>query len=315
MKWTDGTTFPTQNLPEYRAGSAGRCALTGDRVRPMVCASLAVGGITPDGQLLDQAPDSVRAAELTVELAGSVEILADETWPAKEHGKRIVCITGTDGAGKSTQIAALTTAFDSRGYSVAHVSVWDAFNAGGVRDRLPFASRESVYRYLKMLTPSSRAHFLFHALQCAIDLAMATDANIVLLDGHWYKYYAMEVAHGGDPVFLRALTSGFLEPDVTFHLEVAPDLARRRKDRCSDYESGYGNDREFVAFQHRSQAALRELATEFGWCGIDGTMPAEAITELILQLLAEEASVRGPGQWWLSQGTTTTIASAGTKYP
>src|SRR5262249_29002208 len=101
-----------------------------DRVRPMGCTRLAVGAITPDGQLLDQGIDSVRAAELTVELAGSVEILDDETSPAKEHGKRIVCITGTDGAGKSTQIAALTTAFDSRGYSVAHVSVWDAFNAG-----------------------------------------------------------------------------------------------------------------------------------------------------------------------------------------
>ena len=63
---------------------------------------------------------------------------------------------------------------------------------------------------------------------------------------------------------------------------MAPDLALRRKDRRSDYESGYGDDREFVAFQRRSQAALRELATEFGWQGIDATVPAEAITELIL---------------------------------
>ncbi len=253
-----------------------------DRVRPTVCAGLGVAGIAPDGQLLDHGPDSVRDTEQTVKL----EPLDDETSRAKEHGKRIVCITGTDGSGKSTQIAALTAAFDARGYSVAHVSIWDAFNAGGVRDRLPFASREAVYRYLKVSTPSSRAYFLFHALQSAIDSAVATDADIVLLDGYWYKYYAMEVAHGGDPVLLRALASGFLEPDATFYLEVAPDLALRRKDRRSDYESGYGDDREFVAFQRRSQAALRELATEFGWCGIDATMPPEAITELILQLLA-----------------------------
>ena len=284
----DGRTGIVQRLSPHARWEEPTNPSLHDRVRPMVCGRLGVAGIAPDGQLLDHGLDSVCTAELTVELAGSVEIFDDETSPAEEHGKRIVCITGTDGAGKSTQIAALKTAFDSRGYSVAHVSVWDAFNAGGLRDRLPFASRESVYRYLKVLTPSSRAHFLFHALQCAIDLAVATDADVVLLDGHWYKYYAMEVAHGGDPVFLRALTSGFLEPDATFHLEVAPDLALRRKDRCSDYECGYGNDRDFVAFQRRSQTALRELATEFGWRRIDATMPAEAITELILQLLAEE---------------------------
>jgi hypothetical protein len=62
-----------------------------------------------------------------------------------------------------------------------------------------------------------------------------------------------------------------------------------------------------VAFQARSQAALRELAT--------GTMSAEATTEPILQLLAEEASVHRPGRWRLSQGATTTIALAGTNYP
>ena len=81
------------------------------RVRPTVCAGLGVAGIAPDGQLLDHGPDSVRDTEQTVKL----EPLDDETSRAKEHGKRIVCITGTDGSGKSTQIAALTAALTPGG--------------------------------------------------------------------------------------------------------------------------------------------------------------------------------------------------------
>jgi phosphohistidine swiveling domain-containing protein/thymidylate kinase len=222
--------------------------------------------------------------------AGSVEILDVGVPVMAEHGKRIVCVTGADGSGKSTQIAALAAAFESRGRAVACVTIWDAFDDAAVRDRLPFADREAVYRYLEVLTPSSRAHFLFHALQLAIDLAVARDADILLLDGHWYKYYATEVAHGGNPVTLRALTSGFPEPDWTFHLVVTPDEALQRKGSRSDYESGYGDDREFVSFQHRTQAVLGELGTELGWSAIDATMPPADVTRLIVQTIAEEGS-------------------------
>jgi thymidylate kinase len=170
------------------------------------------------------------------------------------------------------------------------VTIWDAFDDAVIRDRLPFASREAVYRYLEVLTPSSRAHFLFHALALAIDLAASRGADILLLDGHWYKYYATEVAHGGDPVTLRALTSGFPEPDWIFHLEVAPDEALQRKEIRSDYESGYGDDREFVSFQDRAQAALSELATELGWIAIDATMPPDDVTQFIVHTIVQEGS-------------------------
>jgi phosphohistidine swiveling domain-containing protein/thymidylate kinase len=224
---------------------------------------------------------------------GSVEILDDPDNRApvmEDHGKRIVCVTGTDGSGKSTQIAALAAAFECRGRTIARVTIWDAFDDAVIRDRLPFASREAVYRYLEVLTPSSRAHFLFHALALAIDLAASRGADILLLDGHWYKYYATEVAHGGDPVTLRALTSGFPEPDWIFHLEVAPDEALQRKEIRSDYESGYGDDREFVSFQDRAQAALSELATELGWIAIDATMPPDDVTQFIVHTIVQEGS-------------------------
>ena len=53
---------------------------------------------------------------------------------------------------------------------------------------------------------------------------------------------------------------------------------------------GYGDDREFVSFQHRTQAVLGELGTELGWSAIDATMPPDDVTRLIVQTIAEEGS-------------------------
>lgn len=202
--------------------------------------------------------------------------------------KRLLCIAGADGSGKTTQIARLASAFETQGHSVAAVTIWDAFLDPAVSAKLPFANPEEVYAYLKVLAPTARAHFLFHAMHLALDLAATRGADTVLVNAYWYKYYATEVAHGGDPQVLRSLAAGFPTPDRVFHLTVRPDEALARKQLRSDYESGYGDDQEFLSFQERSHAALDALSSEFDWVRIDGTAPVAEITATVLEQLQRD---------------------------
>ncbi|MCP9619081.1 aminotransferase class III-fold pyridoxal phosphate-dependent enzyme [Nocardia otitidiscaviarum] len=199
--------------------------------------------------------------------------------------KRMICIAGGDGSGKTTQVARLASVFESQGQTVAAVTIWDAFLDPAVSAKLPFDRPDAIYGYLKVLTPLSRTHFLYHAMQLALDLAARRGPDVVLMNSYWYKYFATEVAHGGDPAVLRALASGFPEPDLTFHLRISPRDALARKRKRSDYESGYGDEHEFLEFQQRSHDALAGLSAELGWTELDGTAPAGDITTTILEQL------------------------------
>ncbi|MFI7664911.1 aminotransferase class III-fold pyridoxal phosphate-dependent enzyme [Nocardia sp. NPDC049526] len=202
--------------------------------------------------------------------------------------KRLICIAGADGSGKTTQVARIAAEFEAQGQSVAAVTIWDAFLDPKVSSKLPWRSPAEIYGYLKLLSPLSRAHFLFHAMQLSFDLAAERGPDILLANAYWYKYFATEVAHGGDPAVLRKLASGFPEPDRTFYLAVSPQDALGRKQLRSDYESGYGDEETFLAFQRRSHDALEALSEEFGWIRLDGTDTPADITKAVLAQLRED---------------------------
>ncbi|MFR9751484.1 aminotransferase class III-fold pyridoxal phosphate-dependent enzyme [Nocardia sp. 004] len=202
--------------------------------------------------------------------------------------KRLICIAGGDGSGKTTQVARIAAEFEAQGHSVAAVTIWDAFLDPKVSSKLPWSSPAEIYSYLQLLTPLSRAHFLFHAMQLSLDLAAERGADIMLANAYWYKYYATEVAHGGDPAVLRSLTAGFPEPDRTFYLAVSPKDALGRKQLRSDYESGYGDEESFLTFQERSHEALDALSEELGWIRLDGTAAPAEITRSVLAQLSED---------------------------
>ncbi|WP_169811347.1 aminotransferase class III-fold pyridoxal phosphate-dependent enzyme [Nocardia anaemiae] len=202
--------------------------------------------------------------------------------------KRLICIAGADGSGKTTQVARIAAEFEAQGQSVAAVTIWDAFLDPKVSSKLPWRSPAEIYGYLKLLSPLSRAHFLFHAMQLSFDLAAERGPDILLANAYWYKYFATEVAHGGDPVVLRKLAAGFPEPDRTFYLAVSPQDALGRKQLRSDYESGYGDEETFLAFQRRSHDALEALSEEFGWIRLDGTDTPADITKAVLAQLRED---------------------------
>jgi thymidylate kinase len=201
----------------------------------------------------------------------------------------IVCVTGPDGSGKSTQVDALAERLRRDGRSVARSTIWDAMLDPAFAGRALFERPAQADAYLELLDSTSRMYFLCHALQESLVRARARAADVVLLNAYWYKYYAVEVAHGGDVSALRTICSALPEPDVTFYLRVPPSRAASRKERFTGYETGFPAVRTAAAFEAFQVVAARELAVlagERGWIGVPGEEPAAAITDRLLTHLA-----------------------------
>ncbi len=203
---------------------------------------------------------------------------------------KLVCVTGPDGSGKTTQIAKLAERIERRGKrKAAAVTIWDLLLDPSVKSKVPFRNPAEVDAYLEVLHSTSRAMFLFHCFYQALELAKRRGPDVCLLNAYWYKYYATEVAHGGDPRTLRRLAEVFPEPDLTFYLKVDPEEAFRRKARLSGYECGFPKERTqgaFVEFQIRAYRALDGLSQ--GWVPLNGGESIDALTDQILARMDRE---------------------------
>jgi thymidylate kinase len=195
-------------------------------------------------------------------------------------------VTGPDGSGKTTQIARIGEALSKRGKKkIVAMTIWDMLLDPSTRGRVAFKSPVELDSFLEILTPMARMLFLSHCLYTALDLAVKRKPDIILANGYWYKYWATEVAHGGDAEAMLDLMKVFPEPVLTFCLDISVDEAFTRKAKLSGYETGFGAERTletFAAFQARARPSLERLAQEKQWIRLDGKEPASALSEAIL---------------------------------
>lgn len=205
---------------------------------------------------------------------------------------KLIVVTGPDGSGKTTQITRLAELLERGGkHRAAAVTIWDLLLDPSCRGTLLFEEPAHVDRYLAILHPTSRALFLYSCFHEALVLARRRQADVLLVNAYWYKYYATEVAHGGDRALLRDLARFFPEPDLTFYLKVPPEEAFARKAELSGYESGFARERTreaFVAFQRTAHAELDRLADELRWLPLDGRAPAAELSRLLAERIDRE---------------------------
>lgn len=205
---------------------------------------------------------------------------------------KLVCVTGPDGAGKTTQIARIAEWLARDGTRrIAAVTIWDLLLDPSCRAKLLFEEPAQVDRYLSLLHPTSRALFLYHCFHEALVLARKRDADILLVNAYWYKYYATEIAHGGDRVVLRELARVFPTPALTFYLQVTPEDAFERKAQLSGYETGFAKERTkdaFVRFQRVAHGVLDHLADELRWVPLDGCAPVAELTRTVAERIGQE---------------------------
>lgn len=200
-----------------------------------------------------------------------------------------VCITGTDGAGKSSLIESLledATVFE--GKKVKEVSIWDLFHLPKEQQYLSIASKQAVDLYLKSLAPQSRTFFLLHCMAQALEIARRESVDIGLINAYWYKYLATEIAYDGNIDYRMSLVASFPTPAYVFSLNISVETASQRKTHYSAFESGFPSMVDiasFANFQYKVQAAYQQIISTVEHITLDGERPLLSLKKEVLKHL------------------------------
>jgi dTMP kinase len=205
---------------------------------------------------------------------------------------RLIVVEGTDGVGRSTQIALLQEWLEGRGFAVA--------STGMRRSEL---ARRGIDRAKQGHTLSDPVLFLLYAT----DLADRLEAQIVpalragmvvLTDRYIYSMIARAQVRGADPKWVRQVLGFALVPDAIFYLQAdLPHLVPRvlaEQGRFDYWESGTdlfkGRNlfKNYVRYQTRLLMQFDAIAQEFNFHRIDAN---RSIKEVYNELRREVAGV------------------------
>jgi dTMP kinase len=194
---------------------------------------------------------------------------------SKPFPGRLVVLEGTDGVGRSTQIALLREWVESKGYAASVTGLKRSKLAGkGIKKAMRghtlgllttnlFYATDMVDRLEKIIVPALRAGF------------------VVLTDRYIYSIVARAVVRGVDPAWIRDVFGFALVPDVVFylHADLSHLIPRVLNARGFDFwESGLdflsNRDRyeAFVEYQTRLLAQFDAMAHEFDFHRIDASI-------------------------------------------
>jgi dTMP kinase len=200
---------------------------------------------------------------------------------------RLIVLEGTDGVGRSTQIALLREWVESKGYAVQSTGLKrSALAGGGIKEAMRghtlgnlttnlYYATDMVDRLEKIILPALRAGF------------------VVLTDRYIYSIVARALVRGVDPTWIRDVFGFALVPDAVFYLHAdLPHLIPRVLNaRGFDYwESGMDHlsNRDyyeaFVEYQSRLLAQFEALVEEYDFRRIDAT---RSIREVFQSLTTE----------------------------
>ncbi len=213
---------------------------------------------------------------------------------------QLFIVEGTDGSGKSTQLALLHQWLKAEGYPV-FFSEWNSSPL--VKDTTRRAKKRRLF------TPATFS--LLHAT----DFADRTERDIipplkagaiVLADRYIYTAFARDVARGCDREWVREIYRFAVRPTVAFFfrapLDVAIDRIVSGRPELKYYEAGmdmlWDDDPEesFKIFQGKILEEYDRMVTEFNLTVIDATRSIERqqreMRSIVSQHLKEKAGSR-----------------------
>jgi len=212
---------------------------------------------------------------------------------------KLFVVEGTDGSGKSTQLALLYQWLKAEGHPV-FFSEWNSSPL--VKDTTRRAKKR------RLLTPATFS--LLHATDFADrtehDIIPPLKAGaIVLADRYIYTAFARDVTRGCDRSWVREIYRFAVKPTVAFFfrapLDVAIDRIVSGRPELKYYEAGldmeWTDDPEasFKIFQGKILEEYDRMVGEFGLTVINATRSIEAqqreVRKIVRQHLAEESFV------------------------
>ncbi|MBI5367794.1 MAG: dTMP kinase, partial [Planctomycetes bacterium] len=194
----------------------------------------------------------------------------------------LIAIEGTDGVGRSTQVARLKEWLQIEGYGVVETG-WtrstlmaksiDMAKAGNMLNPLTFSllyATDFADRLENQIIPALRAGF------------------IVLADRYIYTAFARDLVRKADPVWVRQLFGFALVPDLVCYLRIGvEDLVRRvlESGGMNYWESGmdlHFGDELYDCFRKYQTLMLKEfdkMTDEYGFRVVDAAKPVDRIQE------------------------------------
>jgi len=188
--------------------------------------------------------------------------------PLKADRGLLVAFEGLDQSGKQTQAELLLDRLTSQGRGVQLLSFPDYQTVIGAEiGRALRGEREYTADVMQLLYVANRYEFKADILR---DKERGT---IVVCDRYLASSVAYGEAHGLDGRWLTEIQKYLPQPDITFLLDIAPEVSARRKTADRDK---YERDLSLLA---RVRDSYLQQATQPGWVRLDASRTPERIAE------------------------------------
>lgn len=246
-------------------------------------------------------PPAAAAAEAPAPPRPAVLDIAGERQPLTKLRKKelqgsLFVIEGTDGSGRSTQIAMLSEWLESQGYAVQTIGLRrshllakdiDKVMAQNIVGRLTLALLYAADFYdqlTNVMIPSLRAGY------------------VVLADRYIYTLIARADVRGIRHSYLNDIYSLALRPDLTFWINIRPETAFEREFRKSHavgyWESGrdlYLSDdlyKSFIRYQTMMNSHFKRFSRQESFIEIDGETTVRTVNAQIRKRIARHLGIK-----------------------
>lgn len=208
----------------------------------------------------------------------------------------LIVIEGTDGSGRSTQIALLTEWLESEGFAVQTMGLRrSSLIAKDIDDLL---AKNAVTRTTLALMYATD---FFDQLENRILPALRSGV-VVLADRYLYTLVARAAVRGINRDYLLGIYELALRPDLTFWLNVRPEVAFEREFRKSQvisyWEAGrdmnLSNDlfKSFIRYQTMVKKEFEHLAKRHGFIELDAESPVPSINRELRERIGAHLGIR-----------------------
>jgi dTMP kinase len=215
--------------------------------------------------------------------------------PAEITGTLIV-IEGMDGSGRSTQISLLQEWLESEGFAVQTSGLRRSALVG--RDIDELMAKNAVTRLTLALMYATD---FFDQLEHRIVPALKS-GNVVLADRYIFTLIARGVVRGINRDYLSGLYAMALRPQLTFWLNVGPEITFGREFRKAQAISYWEAGRDmslshdlywsFIRYQTMIKREFETMAKKHNFLELDGEASVPAVNKLLRQRIAEQLGIR-----------------------
>ena len=209
----------------------------------------------------------------------------------------LIVIEGTDGSGRSTQIALLTEWLESEGFAVQTTGLRRSSLVADDIDAL--LAENSVTRMTLALMYGTD---FFDQLERRI-LSALRSGLIVLADRYIYTLIARSAVRGIGRDYLHGIYEMALRPDLTFWLNVKPEIAFDREFKKSHtisyWESGrdmsLSNDlfQSFIRYQSLIKKEFEYLSRRHSFIELDGEAGVAEVNRELRKQIGARLGIKG----------------------